>query len=144
MIKNLRTLLPTKLGSAFQSRPLRFFLVGILNSFFGFLVYCVVVLISAEVWLALLSGICAGLVFNFFTTGGIVFRDTSIRRLPRFIAFYLGIYALNYALINMLSIWLDSAILSQALLTPFIAIFSYFFMAHFIFNDSGRPTKRTR
>lgn len=136
MIKRLCELLPERAALALQKRPLRFFLTGILNSLFGFLVYSVVILLSTQVWLALLSGICTGIVFNFATTGGFVFGDTSIQRMPSFGYCYLFIYAVNYTLIRVLSIWIESAILSQALLTPFIAIISYFLLARFVFNDS--------
>ncbi len=119
-----------------QNRPLRFLLAGILNSLFGFLIYGLVIVLFDKVWLALLAGICAGIVFNFLTTGGFVFRDTSLERVPRFVLCYLLIYAANYLLITILINWVDSAILAQALLTPFVAVFSYLLMARFVFHGS--------
>ena len=140
MPKKFFALLSHQLVKAHQNRPLRFFFAGILNSIFGFFVYALVIVFTAQIWLALLSGICTGIVFNFLTTGGFVFRDTSLQRVPRFAFCYFLIYVANYLLINALSNWINSAIISQALLTPFIAILSYFLMARFVFSSSnGSP-----
>ena len=87
-----------------------------------------------------MTGMCAGIVFNFFTTGGFVFRDISIQRVPRFIFCYFLIYVINYGLINELARWVDSAIVAQALLTPLMAALSYFLMARFVFKDSAKTT----
>ena len=140
MLKKFFALLPHQLAETHQNRPLRFFLAGILNSIFGFFVYTLAIVFTEKIWLALLASVCAGIVFNFFTTGGFVFRDNSIQRVPRFAGCYFFIYITNYALINALSYWIDNVIISQALLTPFIAILSYFLMAHFVFPQSkGSP-----
>ena len=136
MLNKFFALLSHQLAKAHQNRPLRFFLAGILNSIFGFFVYALVIVFTAKIWLALLSSICAGIVFNFFTTGGFVFRNTSIQRAPRFAGCYFFIYVANYILISALSYWIDNVIISQALLTPFIAILSYFLMARFVFPHS--------
>lgn len=123
-----------------QNRQIRFLLTGVLNSIFGFLVYSLVILLSGQVLLALFFSTCAGIVFNFFTTGGFVFRDTSTLRAPRFVFCYLLIYAINYGLINALARWVDSAIIAQALLTPLMAVLSYFLMARFVFKGSAETT----
>ena len=123
-----------------HNRPARFLLSGIFNSAFGLLVYSLAILLSRPVWIALMTGMCAGIVFNFFTTGGFVFRDISIQRVPRFIFCYFLIYVINYGLINELARWVDSAIVAQALLTPLMAALSYFLMARFVFKDSAKTT----
>jgi len=140
MLKDLLDLLVRLLVRMQHNRPARFLIIGIFNSAFGLLVYSLVILLSAPVWFALMTGMCTGIVFNFFTTSGFVFRDTSTQRVPRFVFCYLLIYAVNYGLINALIRWVDSAIIAQALLTPLIAGLSYFLMARFVFKDSAKTT----
>ena len=140
-MNKLRQLLGEALTLQAQTRPLRFVIAGLVNSVFGFLVYSLTIQLFAQVWLGLVAGICAGITFNFFTTGGYVFRDKSRQRIPRFVASYTLIFTLNYALLSLLMPMLSGPIVAQAVLTPFIALFSYFLLARFVFGtepQSGR------
>jgi putative flippase GtrA len=114
-----------------------------LNSVFGFCVYWLVFFLSEKTWLALLCGVCTGIIFNFMTTGGYAFRDRSAQRLPRFICAYFIIYLLNWGLIEVLLNWRLSPVIGQAVLTPFVAIFSYFLMTRFVFTESTQPRARS-
>lgn len=120
-------------------RVFRFVLVGGLNSLFGFTVFGVIAYLGGHTWQALLGGNVAGIVFNFLTIGGIVFRDLSPKRLLRFVAAYLALFLLNLKAIELLTgaIQIDR-ILAQALLTAPMAILSYLIMSRFVF-----PTQMT-
>ena len=72
-----------------KNRFMRFLVAGGVNTLFGFAVYSFCIIAGCVVWLALLAGMLSGTVFNFFTTGGYVFRELSPRLLPRFIFSYL-------------------------------------------------------
>lgn len=116
-----------------RSRFLRFIVAGAINSFFGFAVYSASVLVGLPVWGALVVGNIAGVVFNFFTIGGYVFRSLVLTRLPRFATAYLFVYVINLKLIDWLSIWVTGSILAQGILTLPMALFSYFLMKKFVF-----------
>ena len=121
----------------FSSRKyefMRFLVAGGINTLFGFVVYSTCILSGVPVWIALLSGMIAGTVFNFFTTGGYVFRQLALRRFPGFVICYLLIYGANLMLIEFISSWLSSKILSQAIITPPLAVLSYFIMSRFVFT----------
>lgn len=118
-------------------RLLRFLLAGGINTLFGFAVYSACIAAGAPIWLALLVGMLAGTVFNFFTTGGYAFRQLSIRRYPRFAACYLFLYALNVGLAEWLSRVLGSAVPAQALLLVPLALLSYLMMARLVFTGRG-------
>jgi len=137
-MNKLRRLLSKVLTLQAQTRPLRFVVAGVVNSVFGFLVYSLAIHLFAQVWLGLVAGICAGITFNFFTTGGYVFRDTSRQRIPRFVASYILIFTVNYTLLSLLMPMLNGPIVAQAVLTPFIALFSYFLLARFVFGTKPR------
>ena len=63
-----------------QIRLLRFFVVGAVNTFFSYLVYAALILIGAHYTLATLISTVLGVIFNFFTTGRIVFRSMDNKR----------------------------------------------------------------
>jgi putative flippase GtrA len=119
-------------------RFLIFLMVGALNTLFGFAAYTAFILLHSPTWLALFGGNVAGMLFNFFTTGHFVFLDVSPSRLPRFIAVYLLVYYANLVLIGVLNPHTHNAIISQACLTPFFAVFSYVLMSRWVFG--GRNT----
>jgi putative flippase GtrA len=116
-----------------RKRFVRFLAAGALNTLFGFAVYSVSILLGSPVWTALLIANIAGVAFNFVTTGGYAFRSLLMRRFPRFAAAYLGLYLLNWKLIDWLANWVPGAIVAQAILTVPLALVSYFVMARFVF-----------
>ena len=121
-----------------RSRPVRFLLAGAVNTLFGFVVYSLLIISGAAVWLAVLIGTLAGTAFNFLTTGGYVFRDLTLRRFPRFLLAYSLVLAINLALIESLSGLISDKILLQALIAPPLAIISYLLMSRCVFNAPGR------
>jgi putative flippase GtrA len=78
----------------------------------------------------------SGMAFNYLTTGGYVFRDLTLKRLPKFIAFYLLVFTLNLQSINILSTWISNSILAQAIITPPLAVFSYLLLGRFVFTSA--------
>jgi putative flippase GtrA len=124
----------TNLGSR-SNRLMRFLVAGGINTLFGFAVYSFCIVAGMAVWLALLVGMLSGTVFNFITTGGYVFRELSLVRFPRFVICYFLVYGINFMLIELISIWLNSKILSQAIITFPLALLSYFLMVRFVFSS---------
>jgi putative flippase GtrA len=121
-----------------EKQFVRFLLVGILNTLFGLAIYAVLIWLGLPIWGALLGGNVAGIAFNFFTTGHLIFSDIALSRLPRFIGAYLTCYLVNYLSINTL-VWAGlGAIEGQALLAPLIAVLSYYLMSQHVFR-SDRP-----
>jgi putative flippase GtrA len=130
-----RNLSVETVNSNFQWRKFaRFLVVGGVNTVFGFIVYSVCIVNGFSVWLAVLTGTLSGTVFNFFTTGGYVFRQLSLTRFPRFVLCYFFVYTINLILIELVSAYITNKILTQAILTLPLAILSYFLMARFVFD----------
>jgi ubiquinone/menaquinone biosynthesis C-methylase UbiE len=85
----------------FSNKLVKFFFVGGINTLFGIVLYSILILIGfGFVWASLL-GIIIGIVFNFQTYGGIVFKNRNIRLIFRFI----GVYAIMY-IFNIGGIWI--------------------------------------
>src|SRR5208282_3141466 len=119
-----RASLPGGLGRITRSDWMTFLgylAVGGLNTAFGYFSYAAFVLAGAPLWLAVSSSTILAILFNFFSYGGLVFRSTSFRLIPRFFAFYACLGALNFLLLRVL-IWGGLGPLwAQALLLPVLA-----------------------
>lgn len=84
-----------------KSKFIRFLLVGGLNTVFGYGVYCLMVFIGLSyVWATLVSQVL-GVLFNFLTTGTLVFDNRDKRLFLRFV--------LNYVLTYFISIGANKA-----------------------------------
>src|SRR4051812_18204542 len=77
-----------------------FGLVGMINVCFGYSLYAVSYLLGLRPWLALLFATVLGVIFNFFTTGRIVFGERALALLPKFLLAYAGIYLTNTLLLH--------------------------------------------
>ena len=116
-----------------SKRFIRFLLVGGLNTLFGFLVYSTFILLHCPTWVALLGGNVAGVTFNFFTIGGLVFLNLSLSRVPLFVLSYLVIYFINLELIGSIAELVYGRIVAQAVLALPMAVLSYLILSNFVF-----------
>jgi len=82
-------------------RILAFCVVGVLNTVFGYSVFALLVFVGLHRALALLLATCVGVVFNFYSTGKIVFDNRDSSRLPRFVGAYGIVYLFNLALMEL-------------------------------------------
>lgn len=69
-----------------------FLMVGGLNALFGYSVYAIAVYLGAHFTLATLIATCLGVLFNFKSTGSIVFKNANNKLLYKFIAVYAFLY----------------------------------------------------
>ncbi len=118
-------------------RFLRYLVVGGINTAFGFAVYGALIMAGTPVWLALLLANVAGVLFNFLTTGMVVFRASLRGRLSRFVGAYLFVYLVNLALIGVLRRWVPGEIAAQAVLALPMAALSYLLMQRFVFGEAA-------
>ena len=128
-----------RLGASIETlrtdRFVRFLIIGGINTLFGFAIYSGAILLGAEVWLALIIGTLAGIVFNFFTVSGYVFRQMSATRFPRFLFCYLVVYLVNLGSIDILLTWVDDKIIAQSILVLPAAVLSYTLLSRLVYRD---------
>lgn len=117
-----------------SNKFIRFIFVGVLNTIFGYGVYCLMILIGfSYVWATLISQIL-GVLFNFITTGNLVFEDNDKRLIFKFILSYITTYFINIGANRALQVHFDcnqyisgfGAILLSALSSFFILKFFVF------------------
>ena len=124
-------------GSILDKRVVRFLLVGLLNSAFGFFVFSATVWFGQSTVTALLAGNAAGLVFNFFSTGGLVFRILALQHLPKFVACYASMLLINYGLLEVLTPLVNNKIVAQSILILPMAALSYAVMTLCVYKATA-------
>lgn len=127
-----------------RKRFARFLLVGGLNTLFGLTVFSTLSLLTLPPWACLIGSNIAGVTFNFFTTGGLVFLDTTMARLPRFASAYAFLYCLNLALIHLLEPLIGGAIMAQSLLAAPLAVLSFLLFQNWVYAGSPPSGEATR
>jgi putative flippase GtrA len=113
---------------------LRFFVVGGLNTVFGFTVYSILILLHLHYVLAALLGQICGALFNFKTTGTIVFKNKDNRLIFRFFAVYLVTYLITIGLLKLFHVYHIGSLVAGAIIIVPIASLSFFLNKRFVFN----------
>lgn len=114
-------------------RFIRFLLVGGLNTAFGYGVFLACLWLGMHYALAGAISTVLGVLFNFKSTGNLVFRSKGNRNLPRFVAVYATIYLVNTLAIGvMLKFGIPEWLGALILILP-SAILSYVLNRQFVF-----------
>ena len=116
---------------------MRFVLTGGLNTGFGYASYAALVLTGMPLWLAVTGSTMLAIVFNFYSYGGLVFRQTSRSYMPRFLAFYVVLGLMNYLCLKGMSHFGIGPLVAQAILVPLLAIAGYAGLRHLVFSQRG-------
>lgn len=121
------------LASFWESRLLRFFAVGAVNFIFGYSCLALLLFFNFSNHVALLIATVVGVLFNFKSTGALVFKSGTNSLLFRFIGAYCVIYAANLLLVWAL-IWMgiDRFWAFGVLAFP-MALFGFYLQRSFVF-----------
>ncbi|HEX8534124.1 MAG TPA: GtrA family protein [Allosphingosinicella sp.] len=126
------------LHNAELRRFVRFLFVGGLNTLVGYAIFAALILIGLSVTAAVIVGTVLGVLFNFVSTGRIVFGSKAGRLLPRFIAVYVVQMGLSIAALHALERAGIEPLIAGALVLPLLAVFTYFAMRRFVFVDGEK------
>ncbi len=111
----------------------RFLLVGCLNILVGYGLFAIFIFLGMHSAFALLISTVLGVLFNYFSTGRLVFAWRSAGRLWLFVLGYAVLYGLNAAALAGLERASFSPLLAQALLLPPIVGLAFLYNKHFVF-----------
>lgn len=114
-------------------QPLRFLVVGLLNTAFGYLAFAALTLAGAGPGAALAAAAAASAVFNFQTSRRLVFRTRG--RWVLFLATYLVLLAGNWGALQVARMHGLPQLEAQALLCLPIAALSYICQKTFVFGQ---------
>lgn len=119
-------------------RMLKFLGVGLLNTAFGYSIYAVLVFIGLRYLLALFLATVAGVIFNYFSIGRMVFEARSEWLVFRkFIAAYVIIYIVNAALLGtMTNLFHLGPYLGQIICIPPNVMTGWLLMNYWVYKNA--------
>lgn len=118
------------------SKLLKFLGTGLLNTAFGYAVYAVLVLFKLPYLTALLLATVAGVIFNYFSFGHMVFGGRGNWRVFRkFVFAYAIIYGVNAALLAYFTKdLLLGPYVGQVLCIPFSVVLGWLMMNYWVYK----------
>lgn len=120
-----------KINSTF----IRFICVGCLNTGFGLGVYCLCIFCGIPYYYATLISNVLGVLFNFKTTGVLVFKNNDNRLLFKFIMCYVMVYVANTIFVKCFLLLGLNSYYSGIVSTPISAICSYLLLKRIVYYE---------
>jgi putative flippase GtrA len=117
-----------------QRRFIKFLLVGVLNTLFGYAVFALFVYLGFHYSLASLLSTILGVLFNFRTTGRLVFNNRNNSLLWRFAMVYTVVYGCNVGLLRVMDGYSINMYVAGAVAVLPLALLSYFLNKRFVFE----------
>lgn len=115
---------------------IRFLLVGMLNTAFGYGCFAIFLYAGLHYSLALLAATVVGVLFNFKTIGAMVFKSIDNSPLLRFIMVYAVVYGVNLLGIEVLTHIGASPYLGGAIMVFPMAVFAFILQKRFVFANA--------
>lgn len=112
----------------------KFILVGILNTTFGYLAFALLLFAGIHYTLAVILSTVAGILFNFKTTGVIVFKNKNNKLIFKFVAVYaltctIGIIVLRLAELSHINLYFAGLVS-----TGICAVIAFLLNKNWVFN----------
>lgn len=113
----------------------RFLVVGGANTFFGYAVYSLFILLNIHYAIASLMSTMIGVVFNFFTTGRIVFKNKNVKLIFKFFLVYGITYLVNLFFLSKFDAAHFNMFAAGAIMVLPIAVLSFLLNKKLVFRD---------
>jgi putative flippase GtrA len=124
------------LMSLMQRQFIKFLFVGGINTVFGFGLFAFLIYIGFHYTIAVLIGTILGVLFNFKTTGKIVFASHDHRLIWKFFGVYSIIYLLNILGLYLLEKVIHNTYISGSILILPLALLSFILNKNYVFARS--------
>ncbi len=112
----------------------KFILVGILNTAFGYLVFALLLFLGLHYTLAVILSTVAGVLFNFKTTGTLVFKNHNNKLIFKFVAVYTITTTLGIIILRMAELAHINLYLAGLVSTGICAIISFLLNKNWVFK----------
>lgn len=114
----------------------RFVLVGGINTLFGYGLFSLLIYLSFHYTLAVALSTIMGVLFNFFTTGRLVFKNFDANKIFRFIFIYIVLYLINIGSLFILESfgYLNMYVNALVLIIP-LSILSFILNKYYVFRS---------
>lgn len=116
-----------------HSQFLLFLVIGGVNTCFGFSIFSLLIFLDLHYTVAVFFSTCLGVLFNFKTTGYIVFKNTNYLLFFKFVLVYTVIYFLNIGIIKLCLFAQPNVYAAGLVSTIICALVSYALNKNFVF-----------
>ena len=115
---------------------IKYLFVGALNTAFAYFLYAVLVFVGFEPNVALTLQYIIGILWNFKTTGSLVFRNHNNMLIFKFIGCYLCTFTLNSICLYIMTEWIKiNDYIAQAILVFPVALVAFTIMKFYVFKE---------
>jgi putative flippase GtrA len=121
-----------------EHRFLRFLLVGGINTAVGYGLFLLALAIMPTIFTALVAANILAILFNFVTTGSLVFNARDPRLLPRFFGVYGVTFVYNWIGLTLLAGVGVPPWLGGLMLLPGAVVLSYLLNKRFVFGGGAK------
>ncbi len=113
---------------------LKFILVGILNTIFGYSVFALLLYLGIHYTLAVILSTIIGILFNFKTIGKLVFKNNNNKLIFKFVTVYAITCTIGIIILRIAEILGQNLYLSGIISTGICAIISYLLNKKWVFK----------
>jgi putative flippase GtrA len=118
-----------------MARFIKFLFVGFINTVFGYGVFALLLFLGLHYALASLFGTILGVIFNFFTTGRLVFQNTDNLLIFKFIGVYAIVYLINLLLLAIIDYFNYNLYIGGFIILLPVAFLAFQLNQTFVFNE---------
>ena len=119
--------------SGIDEKFFKFLFVGALNTLFAYSIYAIFVTLGFSANVALFLQYILGVLWNFKTTGVIVFKNNDNTLIFKFVGSYIFTFLVNSVLLKILTVYINDY-LAQAILILPVAMLSFVIFKTFVFK----------
>jgi putative flippase GtrA len=112
----------------------RFLIVGVMNTIFGYGVFTSCMLLGINYKLSLFISMILGTLFNFKSLGTFVFSSRDNKLIVKFFAVYILIYFVNVGMLRVASSYFENLIIVQAFFVLPVAFLTFIMMSRFVYK----------
>jgi len=124
----------TQRNTAKLKHFLRYLIIGGLNTLFGYSAFAGLLYLGLHYALASFFATCAGILFNFNTTGRLVFKNNNSKLLLKFLLVYALLYLINVSLLKLMVLFSINLYLGSAVTLLPMALFAYLLNKKLVFH----------
>ncbi|MDO8954822.1 MAG: GtrA family protein [Gammaproteobacteria bacterium] len=117
-----------------RSQLFRFLVVGGINALFGYGLFCLLIALKLPHIAAISLAYLCGVLFNFQTTGRLVFNSHNNSLILRFSMVYILLYFVNIGCLEVLNHFIHNWYINGAITTIFAAGLSFILNKYWVFN----------
>lgn len=120
----------------------KFLFVGVINSLFGYAMFSLLLFSGLHYSISAFFATILSILFNFKTTGGLVFKNCDNKLLPRFFLVYSVVYVVNVFCLKAFSLLNINLYAAGFVLILPLAMLSFFLMKGFVFGGVSVPKEK--